>query len=307
MSYKNLAISFLSVAALAACSSGSDKVGSYVASSDEAVLMVQISSVDKGQVKGAFSVVMVDENGKTTAATRPMSGTIEGNALNLSVENGTGLSIVTGSVEDDGLRLTFFGKGNSSQMMFAKSDASQFDKLANATRLYAVSKQQENENVAATGARIEQRSKIQKSIDRLTDSVFAKAHEVQEKGRKLNVVIAGYGAANTRSAKMQGARAATGSTSPEAEYRASQIDYQMGSISNDMENMHDQVHDYMQSLNRFMADTNSQASTLLAECQADKLLNCARLSTGWQSLQVRHQQFRVDYDRENAAFKRKQS
>ena len=269
--------------------------------------MVQISSVDQGQVKGAFSVVMVDENGKTTAATRPMSGTIEGNALNLSVENGTGLSIVTGSVEDDGLRLTFFGKGNSSQMMFAKSDASQFDKLANATRLYAVSKHQENENVAAISARIEQRSKIQKSIDRLTDSVFAKAQEVQEKGRKLNVVIAGYGAANTRSAKMQGARAAIGSTSPEAEYRASQIDYQMGSISNDMENMHDQVHDYMQSLNRFMADTNSQASTFLAECQADKMLNCARLSTGWQSLQARHQQFRVDYDRENASFKGKRS
>ncbi len=305
MSYKNLAISVLSVAALAACSSGSDKVGSYVASSDEAALMVQISSVDKGQVKGAFSVVMVDENGKTTAATRPMSGTIEGNALNLSVENGTGLSIVTGSVEDDGLRLTFFGKGNSSQMMFAKSDASQFDKLANATRLYAVSKQQENENVAATGARIEQRSKIQKSIDRLTESVFAKAQEVQEKGRKLDFVIAGYSAANTRSAKMQGTRAAIGSTSPEAGYRTSQIDYQIGSISNDLENMHDQVHDYMQTLNRFMADTNSQASTLLAECQSDKLLNCARLSTGLQSLQVRHQQFRVGYDRENAAFKRK--
>jgi hypothetical protein len=305
VSYKKLLISLATVTMLVACSSTSGKLGSYIASDDDAAFMVQITSMENGQVKGSMSVVMADESGKTTAATRPMSGTIEGNALNLSVENGTGLSLATGTIEDDSLRLTFFAKGNSSQLKFAKSDASKFDELANATRHRAAEKGQEIESAAATKGRIEQRAKIQKSIDRLADAVFSKTQEVQEKVRKIDVVIAGYGSAHNRAEKMQGAKATIGSASPDAEYRASQIDYQLGSISNDMENMHNQVQNYMQSLNSFMADAASQSPQFLAECQADELLNCSRLSAGLQSLQTRYQQFRAGHDRENAAFKGK--
>lgn len=292
---------------LVACSSTSGKLGSYIASDDDAAFMVQITSMENGQIKGSMSVVMADASGKTTAATRPISGTIEGNALNLSVENGTGLSLVTGTIEDDGLKLTFFAKGNSSQLKFTKSEASKFDELANATRHRAAEKGQEIESAAATKERIEQRVKVQKSIDRLADTVLAKAQEVQEKVRKIDVVIAEYGVAHNRAGKMQGAKAAIGSASPEAEYRASQIDYQLGSISNDMEDMHNQVQNYMQSLNSFMADAASQSPQFLAECQADELLNCSRLSAGLQSLQTRYQQFRAGHDRENAVFKGKRS
>lgn len=307
MSYKKFLFSLATFTMLVACSSTSGKLGSYIASEDDAAFMVQITSMENGQVKGSMSVVMADESGKTTAATRPMSGTIEGNALNLSVENGTSISLVTGTIEDDGLRLTFFAKGNSSQFKFAKSDASKFDELANATRHRAAQKGQEIESAAATKDRIEQRAKIQKSIDHLADAVFSKTQEVQEKVRKIDVVIAAYGAAHNRARKMQGAKAAIGSASPEAEYRASQIDYQLGSISNDMENMHNQVQNYMQSLDSFMADAASQSPHFLAECQVDELLNCSRLSAGLQSLQNRYQQFRASYDRENTAFKGKRS
>ncbi|RJF85542.1 hypothetical protein D3876_16585 [Sphingomonas cavernae] len=282
-------------------------MGSYIASDDDAAFMVQITTIDDGRVNGSVSVVTSDENGKTKAVTRPMSGTIEGNALNLSVENGTGLSLVTGAVEGDNLRLTFFANGNSTQLNFAKRDAGKFEELANAKRHRAAEKQQEIETAAAVQDRVEQRAKIQKSIDRLADAVFTKAQEVQEKSRKMDVVIAGYRTAHDRAGRMQTAKRDMNLGSPESQYRVSQIDYQLDSLSNDVKGMHDQVRNYMQSLNGFMADAASQSPQLFAECQADELLNCSRLSAGLQTLRTRHQQFQAEYQRENAAFSSKRS
>ncbi|MFM2372866.1 MAG: hypothetical protein RIS85_2588, partial [Pseudomonadota bacterium] len=219
MSYKNLFISLASAIGLSACSGSSDLPGSYIASEDGAAFMVQITSVEKGQLKGTLAAVVVDESGKTSAGTRPLSGTVEGDALNLSVENGDGLTVVTGAVEGDGLRLTFFSKGSSSQLKFTKSDASRFDELANATRRTAAEKVQEVENAAATKDRIEQRTKTQKSIDSLADDVFAKVRQVQEMSQKFDVVIKGYGAAQNDSAKMMKAKSSTNSASPEGQYR----------------------------------------------------------------------------------------
>lgn len=92
VAYRKLVISLVAIAMLAGCSRGSAKLGSYIASDDDTAFMVQIASIEDGRVSGSVSVVTSDDNGKTTAVTRPMSGTIEGDALNLSVENGTGLS-----------------------------------------------------------------------------------------------------------------------------------------------------------------------------------------------------------------------
>lgn len=307
VSYMKWAVSWIAMAMLAGCSAGSGRLGSYIASDDDAALMVQITSNEDGRVSGSVSVVMADANGKTTAATRPMSGTIEGDAVNLSVENGTGLSLVTGAFDGENMRLTFFGNGNSSQLNFTKSDAGKFEELANARRHRAAEKQQEIETAAAMKDRMEQRAKRQKSIDWLANDIFRKAQEIQDKSKKVDVVIAEYRVAYERAAKMQTAKRSINNGSADAAYRVSQIDYELNSLSGDVEGMHTQVSDYKRSLDDFMADTVSKSPQLLAECQADELLNCSRLSAGLQLLQTRYQQFQQGYERENATFKGKRS
>lgn len=303
MSFRKLPISWVAIAMLAACSGESAKLGSYITSDDDTAFMVQIASIEDGRVNGSVSMVTADENGKTTAVTRPLTGTIEGKALNLSVENGTGLSLVTGMVQGDNLRLTFFADGNSTQMNLAKSDAGKFEQLANAKRHRAAEKQQGIETAAAMKNRVEQRSKTQKSIDQLADTVFDKTREVQEKSRKIEDVLTGYRAAYDRVSRMQLAKRRQDNGSPEAEYRVTQIDNELDSISNDLEGSHDQVQYEMQSLSDFMSDTTAKSSQILAECVVDQLLNCSRLSVGMQTLRVQYQKYQGNYARENAAFK----
>ena len=295
------------VGSLAGCSGQSGSVfggpvGSYVSADNDAALMVQITSVHDGQVNGTISLVGAADDGKNVAGTRPFSGTIEGKALNLSIENGTGVSLATGELEGDKLRLTLFGNGNSSQFTLAKSDAEKFDQLANATRVRAAEKKQDVESVAASKDRAQRRSETQRSINQLADGEFAKAGEVLEKSRRIDVLIAGYRAARDRTAKMQSAKHSINANSSEGSYRISQIDYQIDGLANDMENTHTSVQNYMTDLISFANDATLQSSQRLGECQTDRLLDCSRLSAGMQLFQSRYQQFRRDYQRENAAF-----
>lgn len=307
VSYREWAGLWVAIVILAGCSSGADKLGSYIISDDDSVLLVQITSNEEGKISGSMSAVTADANGKTTAVTKSLSGTIEGDAVNLSVENGKGLSLVTGTFDGENMRLTFFGDGNSSQMNFIKSDAGKFEELANARRHRAAEKQREIEVAAAMKDRMEQRAKRQQSIDWLTNDIFKKAQEIQDKSKKTDVVIAGYRVVYERVAKMQAAKKSINNGSSDAVYRVSQIDYELNSISNDVEGMHNQVNNYKRSLDELMTDTTSQSPQFLSECQADELLDCARLSTGLQLIQTRYQQFQEAYERENAAFKSRRS
>lgn len=290
---------------LAACSSQPAGVGSYVMSDTDTAMMVQITSIEDGRVNGTVSAVVSGEDGKTGAVTRTFSGTLEGKALNLSVENGNGLSLVTGMLEGDKLKLTFFGNGSSNQLIFAKSDASEFDKLVGSTRVRAAEKQQEIETAAAQKERMEQRSKTQKSIDDLADKLFAKAQELQQKTKKLDTVIAGYQSARNRVGKMQVAKRGIDASSYDGSYRVDEINYQIDDLSNDMASVHGDVKSYAETLDGFMSDTASQSPWLISECEADNLLDCSRLSAAAQLLGTRNTEFRAAYTQEKAAFEGK--
>ena len=307
MNYKNCMVAILATVLLAGCNSKPAGVGSYIVSEDDGALMVQITSIEAGRVNGSFSVVTAVNGGKTQAVTRPLSGTIEGNALNLTVENGTGLSLVTGVIDGDDLRITMFANGSSTQATLAKSDAGKFEELANGQRYRAAEKLQEVETAAASKERIKQRSKIQDSIDRLADSMFDKSQEVQEKSKKTDIVIAEYRVGYSRVGKMRSAKQKFDAESVDDAYRISQLDYQIDGISNNMESVHTQVQSYMESLNGFMADARSQSSLLIAECAADELLNCSRLSSAKQTLTVNYQQFQKGYEREKTAYNGKRT
>ena len=236
---------------------------------------LQITSIEKGRVNGLVSLVMAGQNGKTTAVTRPLSGTIEGNALNLSIENGTGLSLVTGTIDGENLRLTFFGDGNSKQVNFSKSDATKFAELANDKRQRAAENRQDIENAAAMKYRIEKRTITHKSIDQLSDSINEKSQEVHERSRRISVIIARYRIAGESSQNLRNARQRTNTVSPEGDYRTSEIDYQLDGNSRDVASTHDRVKNYTQSLNDFMAGVAPKPSMHLGKCQTDTLLNCS--------------------------------
>ncbi len=299
---KTWTIIVLAAGLLAGCSNQPDGAGSYVASDADSAMMVQITSIEDGRVSGTMSVVIADENGKTSAVTRPLSGTLEGNALNLSVENGTGLSLVTGMMEGEKLRLTFFGSGDSSQIIFAKSNAAEFDKLVGATRHRSAEKKQEIETATAQKERMEQRSKTQKTIEDLADKLFAKAQELQEKSKKIDIVIASYRSARDRLGKMQTAKRGIDTNADDGSYRIAEIDYDISGLSSDMESTHRDVQSYAQSLDGFMTETASQSPWLIAECEADNLLDCSRLSASANLLKTRNQEFQIAYSRETAAF-----
>lgn len=287
---------------LAACSSQSDAVGTYVASDADSAMMVQIASAHEGKISGTVALVGAAQDGKSIAGARPFNGTIDGKAINLSIENGTGVSLATGDLEDDKLRLTWFANGSSTQVTFVKSDAAKFGDLANATRVRAAEKKQDIESLRASKVRAQRRSETQKSIEKLADREFKKANELSEKSRKIDVLITGYRAARNRTAKMQSAIRNINANSSEGSYRISQINYQMDGLANDMENAHTGVQNYMTDLITYVNDASSQSSQRLAECQTDQLLDCSRLSESMQMFQSRYIQFQRDYQREKVAY-----
>lgn len=305
--YKNYVLAICVGGLLSGCNGQPSGVGSYIYSDADTALMMQITSIDAGRIDGSLSIVTANEGGETEAATRPVSGTIEANALNMTVENGTGLSLVTGTMGSDDLRLTFFANGESSQITLKKGDASKFGILANGRRQRAAEKLQEAETAIVSTERIKQRSKIQDLIDQSANSIFDKSRELQEKYKKTEIVMAEYRVGNARMAKMHNAKQTTKNDSVDYSYHNTQLDYQIDSVSNEMKRVHDQVKDYKNNLDLFLTDAVSQTSRLLAECAADKLLNCSRLNSANQDMNVKYQQFKKGYGQENAAYKAKRS
>lgn len=292
----------LAAALLAACSAEPEGVGSYVASEPDAAMMVQITAIDAGRVDGTLSVVGADDRGKTTAATRPLSGTLEGKALNLSVDNSDSTSLVTGMLEGDTLRLTFFGREDSRQVTFTKSGAEKFNALVAATRRRAAEANLELESDAARDDRIKQRAKTQASIDRDADRVFEKAQELPEKVKKLDVIVAEYRATHDRIKKLKAAKRAADTSAADGAYRASQMDYEITRLTQDMESMHRSVENYAQSLRDFADDLSSVQVQMMGECEADKLLDCARLAASAKTFHAGYRAFNSAHAKEEAAF-----
>lgn len=299
---KSWLVTSITAVLLAACSADPAGVGSYVASEQDGAMMVQITSIDAGRVTGTLSMVSADNHGKTSAVTRPLSGTLEGEALNLTIDNAAVPSLITGTLDGDALRLTFFGRENSSEVVFTRSDAAKFNALVADTRQHAAATKLGLEADAAQQDRITRRAKTQAAIDRDADRLLAKAQELSEKLKRLDVITAQHRALHDRIAKLQAAQRTTDSGTSDGAYRASQIDYELSRLRDDMETPHRSVEAYGQSLRDFADDAASLMGERLAECEADKLLDCSRLTSGFKLFHTRYAAFSTAQSREKAAF-----
>ncbi len=96
--------------AASACSSQSDPTGSHIASDANDAFIIQIVSVLDGRVAGSLSILSVKPNGRIDAVRKPFSGTLEREAINTTIENGPGVSLITGRLAGRTMDLTFFAK-----------------------------------------------------------------------------------------------------------------------------------------------------------------------------------------------------
>ena len=285
------------VAMSVGCSAQSDIAGSYINSDDNGAAMVQLTSMTDGKVAGTLSVLSVKPDGKIDAVSRPLNGTIENGAVNLTVENGTGISLVTGKVAGDKLFLTFFFHGNSERRMFTKGEASKFDELADKLRVKAASNLESVEVGAAQADRIKQRSKTQGEIDRLADEALSLTEEASSKITKFNQVIAAYKVAAGRRQRMIAAKQSAN------EFDAGQIEFQMTGLDSDMKNIHQSVIDYRNKLGNARGRLGTQAMPYRIECQSDQLLSCQRLGDALIAFGKVANDFNKAFQREEAAFK----
>ena len=179
--------------------------------------------------------------------------------------------------------------------------------MANATRHRSAEKQQEIEAAAAMKIRVAEREKIQRTIDQFSASILEKSQEIERAFGRIDIVISSHRRDYDKIGKMRNTKRQINSGSPDDTYRISEIEYEIGSITNDMNMKHNDVINYMDTLDRFTADASSQKLRILSECQADALLNCARMSAGLETLRAGYEQFRNSYRQESLAFQGKRS
>jgi hypothetical protein len=287
---------------LAACSNQSSAIGSYIASDPSAAVMVQITSLEGHNIGGYFSLVSAEEGGKVEAGRRPFSGTIEDGALNLSVENGTGVSLVTGHLDGGNLQLTFFNNGASTKLTFEKSDAAKFDQTATRVREAAAGDLQQMQAVAAAQQNISHRSDQQKSIDRLTSLLEATTTSLAENTRKIPLAIAAYHTAGAKTQTLQQARAGLSAASYDSEYKSSQIEYAIDGMKNQVEQAHANLSQMAETLSRVRQSKHDEADTMFSQCQADSLLNCNGLRVSLSKFDAATAEFQGNFAREQAAF-----
>lgn len=292
--------------AASACSSQSDTTGSYIASDANGAFMVQIVSVLDGRVAGTLSILSVKPNGRIDAVRKPFSGTLERDAINITIENGTGVSLITGRLAGRTMDLTFFANGASQRLSFEKNQASRFDQLAAELRTRAAgnaasteqaeaARRDAREKEAATTVRIEGRASTQRDIDRLTDEAAKMTETVRTKTDRIDAVIAGY-----RSLSEQAQRGkASKSGKP---MRSSEIDDRLESMDDQARNVHEQVVDFSVATKQALENASRKGADHLTQCGSDPLLTCSRQTAAIKALLSSYAVFQAASLRELEAF-----
>lgn len=294
---------FLCAMLLTGCSGQSSLIGSYISSGqDDSAAMVQIDSVADKAVRGVVAFVTVDEKGAVDAVRRPLVGTIEDKLLNLTVENGTGVSLITGMVVDDGLEITFFGNGESQKLVFEKRKAGDFDAILADIRRKSAEIKQEVKSAELEAERAKRRLETQRQIDAFSTKLFDETGRVNVNVRKIDAVISGYRATAKRAGELKIARRGLVSAGDEGSYRIDQINYNLETNQDRANSAHTDLQDYARRIEEeHLANIDDAASTM-ADCKADSLLSCTKLSSALEAYRNAVEALRKGVSRENAAF-----
>lgn len=298
-----LLITLIAFAALMGCTHQNPLVGSYINTGyDDGALMVQIESVQDNRVNGIVAFVALDANGRVAARRTPLSGTIEGNALNLTIENGMGFGMITGIVVPNGLELTIAANGESVRLLFERKDAAEFDRLVSNLRVQSAQVRQENEVARLEAQRAQRRSQIQRQIDAHSDALLAEAQTITAKVRDVDNVMVGYRRIASRAGQLRTTAQGLDTGSDEGSYRLGDINYRLEGNRDMASAAHDDVQSYWRTIDGRRQANLNRARQFMADCQSDLRLSCSRLSNAVASYGQSISALRTSVDRENAAF-----
>jgi hypothetical protein len=296
-------LSVLAVAAsLAGCSGESGIRGSYLNHDDSSgALLVQIDDVHDHNVNGTISIVGTDAKGQIISRRTPLSGTIDGKALNLSMENGTGSGMVTGTVVPTGLQLTLLGNGQSMRLLFKRADPAEFDRIVSDVRTKATQARQETAAAVIEEEHTRELTNIQRAIESTADRLLFDARAVSEKSRQVENVIAGYPRFTARAAQL---RAAAKQVDPRNDMtgRLDDIRWRLSANRDTVTDAHSGSQAAVRDLEGPSTGDVDRANQFLGECQTDRRLNCTHLATALNAYATSAAGLRASVARETAAF-----
>jgi hypothetical protein len=265
-------------AMLTACSKDSQLVGSYVDSDySDGVLMVQVDAVDHRDVHGTISIASFDDSGAVHSRRVPISGTIEGKALNLSVENGTGTDMLNGTVVTDGLDLTMMGNGGSARYLFKRKDAAEFNRVIASLKTQSAQERQQKQTAVLQNQKAARSVQLQSQIDVHADRLFSDAQVINAKARQLDTAVAYYHRISDRNGQLRTMAARLDSRSDTSNDRLGDINNRLDGNRNLANSTHGNVQDFWRNVEGESDAGLTRASQFMNECQSDQRLSCAEL------------------------------
>jgi hypothetical protein len=122
-------------ALLCACSSSPDRSATYLAKGPNYAVMIHLDATDGRQIQGSIMSREVQSDFTVAAVNRPIAGNVEGKAINFAIlypaGNDPSSVPVSGLMTADGMDLTFFAKGRTTQMTFRRGTAEEYQMAVN--------------------------------------------------------------------------------------------------------------------------------------------------------------------------------
>jgi len=243
------------------------------------VLMVQIDSVDHRDVHGTISIATFGDNGTVSSRRVPISGTIEGQALDLTVENGTGMNMLNGSVVPDGLDLTMMGNGGSARFLFKRKDAAEFNRVIASLRTQSAKALQDKQEVVLQDQQMARGLQVQTQINAHTDRLLSDAETINAKARQLDNAIAYYHRISARNGQLRTMAARLDSSSDANSDRLGDISSRVDGNRNLASSAHGQIQDLWRNIEGQSDASLTRANQFMSECQSNPRLKCDELQT----------------------------
>ncbi|MFL6726015.1 MAG: hypothetical protein ACJ8FS_05825 [Sphingomicrobium sp.] len=289
-----------SVLVLAGCSGESRLGGSYINHDDNSgAFMVQIDDVHDHDVHGTISYVGTDATGKILSTRTPLSGTIDGKGLNLTIENGMGSGMATGTVVAAGLQLTLLGNGQSLRLLFKRADAADFDKIVSDVRTKAAQARQDTATAAIESEHTKVLASIQRAVEASADRLLTNAQSMNQKSQQVESIITGYPRFTARADQL---RAAAKDLRNDDTGRLDAIRWRMDANRDTVADAHSNSQTAVRDLESSNAGEVNQAKQLLGECQTDRRLTCSRLTSALAAYTTSANNLRAVVSREASAF-----
>jgi len=129
--YKIVAV--MGLALLGACSRTPEPSGTYLAKGPNYAIMLHLEAADGQQLRGSIMSREFKADWTIEAVNRPIAGTIEGKAINLTIvyppgNNPTSVPL-SGLMTKDGMDLTIFANGRATDVTFRRGTAEEYQKV----------------------------------------------------------------------------------------------------------------------------------------------------------------------------------